>query len=114
MAKNDIFSKPDGAGRKPRVSGSGDYLGSKKQPLQNMVLNSTKEKVTSTGLNIRVSRPLHGLVKAMSMVESVPANEMYSVVGESVFKYLESLDPATQNLVWEKMQNLIDAGVIKL
>ncbi|MDA9470589.1 hypothetical protein [Enterococcus sp. 5H] len=113
MAK-DIFSKPDGAGTKPKTSGSGDYLGNKKQPLKNMVLNSTKEKVTATGLNIRVSTPLHGLVKAMSMVESVPDNEMYSVVGASVFHYLESLDKSTQKEVWEKMQNLIDAGVLKL
>lgn len=114
MVKKDIFSKPDGAGKKPKKSGAGDYLGNKSQPLKELVLSSTQEKVTSTGLNIRVSKPLHGLVKAMSMTDSVLENEMYSVVGKSVFNYLETLDPAAQDEVWKKLQNLIDAGVVKI
>lgn len=63
------------------------------------------------GRNLRVHKEMHALVKILALEEDC---EMYSVVGEGVRMYLESLPKAEQNAIWKKLEAQIELGLLKL
>ncbi|TFI60522.1 hypothetical protein CKN63_13225 [Carnobacterium divergens] len=109
-SNNDIFKKPD-VSVKPKQDGSENRLLKKadKIDLKKTVQEATKSKVTATGVNIRVSREIHGLVKAISTVEN---REMYTIVNNAIMLWLEQQPKSSQKEYWEKLQQLLDQRFI--